>query len=205
MSVYLHPDGEEPEIVCLLRWSIREFEHGKRFFVGFSRETRDGRVSTEIVHLDAAARIGRTASGRVYHLVGPTGWSSDGEYVFNRVAEIIGDGSAWRDVTAELIPDCHVAGSNNPEELSIEVAASMLFVSRAYVRRLIDNGRLPVRVDENGFPQIPLSAVQALHQEMRAKQREARVALMDESKRIGRYDAEAEDLPVRRKPDGDKE
>ncbi|WP_143036679.1 helix-turn-helix domain-containing protein [Paraburkholderia steynii] len=162
MSEHECPPGEDPEIVCLLRWSIREFENGKRYFVGFSRETRDNRVSREIVHLDVAARIGRTVSGGVYYLVGPSGGSSYTEHEFNRVAEVIGEGGAWRDVTAEFISDCHVAGPDNPNELSLEVAASMLFVSRAYVRRLIDDGRLPACTGENGIPtDIPIGGSSA--------------------------------------------
>lgn len=126
MSVYLHTPGEGLEVVHLERWSIREFESGKKFFVGFCRDSRDGRVSTEIVQLDAADRRGRTASGRIYHLVGPSGYHSDAEYVFNHVAKIIGDDCSWRDVTAELIPDCRAKKLDNREELSLEEAARLL-------------------------------------------------------------------------------
>ncbi|WP_321943311.1 MerR family transcriptional regulator [Paraburkholderia tropica] len=158
-------------------------------------------MSTQIVELDAEARIGRTASGRIYYLVGPSGWSSDGEYVFNRVVEILGGDGGWRDVTAELIPDCR---ARNPE-LSLEAAARLLFVSRSYVRRLIDDGRLSARMDEDGLPWIPLSAATAYREQMRIRQREGMLQLMEASQRAGLYDAEAEDLPVRRKIDDDKE
>lgn len=201
MPIYLHPPGEGSETVYLERWSIREFGNGERRFVGFSRETRDGRVSTPIVELDAEARRGRTASGRIYHLVGPSGWSSDGEYVFNRVAEVLYEGGAWHDVTAELIPDCC---ERNPE-LSLEAVARVLFVSRSYVRRLIDEGRLSARMGDDGLPRLPLAAVMAYREQMRIRQREGMEQLMEASQRAGLYDAEAEDLPVRRKTDDDKE
>lgn len=201
MSIYLQSLGDDSERVHLERWSIRERnDNGERRVVGFSRETRDGRVSTPIVELNAEARGGRTASGRTYHLVGPSGWSSDGEYVFNRVVNILGGRDAWRDVTAELIPDC---SASNPE-LSIEATARALFVSRSYVRRLVDEGGLPAYISNDGLPRIPLSAVQAFREKMRAEQEKALISLMDASQRLGLYDAETEDLPVRRKSDDDK-
>jgi hypothetical protein len=201
MSIYLHPPGEGPEIVHLLHWSIREFDNGKRFFVGFSRDTRDGRVSTAIAELDAVARTARTASGRIYQLVGLSGYSSDGEYVFSRVAEIIGEGGAWCDVTAELIPDCRVRKPDNSEELPLQAVARFLFVSPQYVMRLIDEGNLPSKLNENGFLRVPLSAVQAFGVQMRKEQREGMEQMMDASERAGLYDAEIESLPVRRKVD----
>ncbi|CPH56561.1 Uncharacterised protein [Burkholderia pseudomallei] len=108
MSIYLHRRNEGPNTVRLGNWSIREFENGARHFVGYNLETRDGRVSTAIVALDVASRMGRTESGRIYVLEGRSGYHRDAEYVFDRVAAIIGDGAPWRDVTAELIPDCRV-------------------------------------------------------------------------------------------------
>lgn len=204
MSIYLHPPGEGPEIVYLLHWSIREFDNGKRFFVGFSRDTRDGRVSTAIAELDAVGRRARTASGRIYQLVGLSGYSSDGEYVFSRVAKIIGEGGAWRNVTAALIPDCRIRKPDDSEELPLQAVARFLFTSPQYVRRLIDEGNLPSRIDENGFLRIPLSAVRAFGEKMRNEQREGMEQMMDASERAGLYDAEIENLLVRRKVDDDE-
>jgi hypothetical protein len=207
MPIYLHPPGEGSERVYLERWSIRESGgNGERRFVGFSRETRDGRVSTPIIELDAKARKGRTASGRIYHLVGPSGWSSDGEYVFHRFTEILGEGGAWRDVTAELIPDCRVRNRepDNPAELTLEATARLLFVSPFHVRKLIEEGKLPARTDEEGYQRIPRAAAQAYREKMRNDQRAGMERMMDASERAGLYDAETEDLPVRRKIDDDK-
>ncbi|MEM5329549.1 hypothetical protein VSR34_23575 [Paraburkholderia sp. JHI2823] len=203
MSIYLHFPGEGSETVYLERWSIRESANGERRFVGYSRETRDGRVSTPVVELDAEARRGRTASGRIYHLVGPSGWSSDGEYVLSCVAEILCEGGAWRDVTEELIPDCRVRNreTDNPAELTLDATARLLFVSPFHVRRLIDEGKLPARTDEEGIQRIPKAVAQAYREKMRKDQREGMERMMDASQRAGLYDAEIEDLPVRRKID----
>ncbi|REG59670.1 hypothetical protein B0G80_2441 [Paraburkholderia sp. BL6669N2] len=112
MSLYLHQSSSEgDETVRLESWSIRRFDGGARHFVGFSLETHDGRVSTEITELNVEARTARTASGRKYELVSGSGYNGDAEYVFNRVKEIIGKGQSWKDVTEELIP-----GSRRPRQ-----------------------------------------------------------------------------------------
>lgn len=112
MVIYLQQTGEGPETVYLSHWSIRRFEGGGCHFVGRDRANLDGRVSTVIREFDADARTGRTASGRHYVLVGPSGWCSDAEYVWNRVAEFLGKARAWTDVTEELAP-----GSRYGDEL----------------------------------------------------------------------------------------
>lgn len=104
MSIYLHHRGQGPETVTLECWSIREFEDGARHFVGYSRDSLDGRVSTKIVELDVEGRTARTASGRRYVLVGPSGSNADAEYVWSRVAKALGGGQAWEDVTEEVAP-----------------------------------------------------------------------------------------------------
>lgn len=105
MAIYLHRAGDGPETVRLARWSIREFESGARHFVGHSMEGGDGRVSTAIVELDPVTRVALTASGRRYELIGGPGRCPDAEYVWNRVADAIGRGESWRDVTDELVPN----------------------------------------------------------------------------------------------------
>ncbi|MFL9964652.1 hypothetical protein PQR02_27020 [Paraburkholderia sediminicola] len=42
--------------VELERWSVRRFADDTQHFVGFCLESRDGRVSTKILELDAASR-----------------------------------------------------------------------------------------------------------------------------------------------------
>jgi hypothetical protein len=106
MSLYLHGAVQENEVVQLAHWSIRQFDSGTRYFVGFCLTNGDGRVSTAIVKLDNASRTGRR-----YELIGPAGYDRDAEYVWNRVTRTLGKGQKWRDVSAELIPHCRRQGS----------------------------------------------------------------------------------------------
>ena len=104
MTIYLGCDVDEQPEIYLERWSIRQTSAGNRHFVGFNVEDRDGRVSSRIVELDCARRIGVTESGRTYRLLGRAGYSSDGEYVWNwyvRASSI----ENWEDITPTLIPD----------------------------------------------------------------------------------------------------
>jgi hypothetical protein len=83
----------EPQI-RLIEWTIKQDQHGNRYFVGTRADDRTGRVSTRIVEFDENRRRGRTQSGRVYELVGPPGYSSNGEYVwstYKRVNKIVED------------------------------------------------------------------------------------------------------------------
>jgi hypothetical protein len=70
---------DQPDIE-LADWSIKGTNKGE-YFVG--RDIREaGRVSTRIVEFDEENKVGKTASGRVYKLVGNPGYSGDGEYVW---------------------------------------------------------------------------------------------------------------------------
>ncbi|NIE63051.1 hypothetical protein [Burkholderia sp. Ax-1719] len=200
MSIYSHPPGDGCEVVHLEHWSIRQFENGKRFFVGYSQETRDGRVSAEIVDLDPATRIGRTASGRVYKLVGCSGINGDAEYVFTRVREIIGDGGKWKNVTEALIPECtaKVEQRESLEETSVDAAARILFVAPSYVRKLIEEEKLPARVHEDGAYRLPVRAVRTLRDQMRVEQKQALARMIAATDQMGLYKTEIEGLPVRR-------
>lgn len=117
MSIYsAHTVSERPEIY-LECWSIRETSAGNLHLVGFNIEDRDGRVSSRIVELDCARRIGATLTGRRYFLVGRAGYNSDAEYVWNWCVRNWNIES-WKDVTADLIPDwrrgvAHVPGSED--------------------------------------------------------------------------------------------
>lgn len=193
MSIHLHPPCDGSEVVCLLHWSIREFENGTRFLVGFSREIRDARVSAAIVELDVVTRSARTTSGRIYHLVGLSGSNSEAEYVFNCVVEVIGDGGGWRNVTAELIPDCRVRKPDDLEELSVDATARLLGVPRLVVTKLIVDNVLPSRIDTTGYRRIrriPTAAVLAFRERLRAKQDARMGQLVDASAHVG--DAENE-------------
>ncbi|WP_051481604.1 hypothetical protein [Paraburkholderia nodosa] len=200
MSIYLQLPGESPEIVWLSHWSIRESADGTRHFVGYSRETRNGRVSTRILHLDGATHTAQTLSGRIYQLVGPTVYHADAEFVFNTVAKGIGGGKAWRDATAELIPDCR--GRRRAiakyDEVKLEAAARLLCLSRAYMRSLVRDGKVPGRLDEDGagVQWIPIDALIGDCTRMRADMKGALEALMSESQRLGLYNYDP-DLPLR--------
>ncbi|HZR34082.1 MAG TPA: hypothetical protein VFA75_01820 [Nevskia sp.] len=76
------PVRDEPE-VHLRDWDIRQDTAGRCYFVGTRADNGDGRVSTPIVEFDAEHRRGRTRSGRVYELLGPSGRSRNGEYVWS--------------------------------------------------------------------------------------------------------------------------
>ncbi len=81
----------EPEI-ALVQWSIRRDTAGASYFVGARADDYTGRVSTRVVEFDPKMRRGRTASGRVYELLGPPGYSADAEYVweaYKRVNQIV--------------------------------------------------------------------------------------------------------------------
>lgn len=108
MPIYVQLKGEGPETVNLSHWSIRRFDGGACHIVGRDRANLDGRVGTEMLEFHAEGRTARTASGRRYVLVGPSGWTSDSEYVWHRVVEAIGKGRAWTDVTEELAPGSRV-------------------------------------------------------------------------------------------------
>ena len=72
----------EPEIQ-LVQWAIKHDTAGNAYFVGTRADEGSGRVSTPIVELDTGRRRGRTQSGRVYELLGPPGYSENGEYIWS--------------------------------------------------------------------------------------------------------------------------
>jgi hypothetical protein len=77
---------EDKPSVRLKYWAIKKTDQGE-YFVGDEIGGR-GRVSTRIIEFDEERKVGRTASGRVYELVGNSDYSSDGEYVWNYYKEI---------------------------------------------------------------------------------------------------------------------
>ena len=74
---------EVPEIE-LTNWQVIQLPHDGRHFVGWNVTEREGRVSSKIVEFDGATRCGRTSSGRVYQLRGPTGHDGDSAYTWSR-------------------------------------------------------------------------------------------------------------------------
>ncbi|MFM0553588.1 hypothetical protein P0D69_21795 [Paraburkholderia sediminicola] len=104
MSLYQVSANGEGEEVFLERWSIREGDKGTRHFMGYDVVQCDGRVSTPIKSFDPLVRIGRTATGRKYHLLGKAGADKDAEYVWSWAAKAW-DITSWKDITPELCPD----------------------------------------------------------------------------------------------------
>lgn len=104
MPIYRACDVDKQPEIYLERWSIRQTCTGSQHFVGFNIEGQGGRVSSRIVELDCARRVGVTESGRRYRLLGRAGHNSDAEYVWNWYVQSQGIES-WEDVTPVLIPD----------------------------------------------------------------------------------------------------
>lgn len=104
MPIYESAPVSERAEVQLECWSIREADTGDRHFVGVDVETLFGRMSTRIVSFDSRARVGVTASGRRYVLLGRGGSDADAEYVWARVTRALGI-KQWRNITPELCPD----------------------------------------------------------------------------------------------------
>jgi len=91
--------------VVLGRWSIRETNSERRHFLGLNLAYGDGRVSTPIQSFDPGTRTGVTTSGSTCRLVEPVGQDKDPEYVGFYAAKAW-EIEQWRDITAELVPDC---------------------------------------------------------------------------------------------------
>lgn len=68
--------------VYLSSWNIKVVEDGRMFFCGYELDYLQGRVSTEIKSFDKETRTGVTRSGRIYELVGNSGYNGDAEYVW---------------------------------------------------------------------------------------------------------------------------
>lgn len=75
------PVTQEPDIV-LVRWQVIELPDGDRHFVGYNGYGQEGRVSSLIVDYNKEAKMGKTRSGRTYHLKGEPSSDSDAIYVW---------------------------------------------------------------------------------------------------------------------------
>jgi hypothetical protein len=88
MSVWNVAKIEDQPSVSLWNWTIKHTDKGD-YFVG-TEGVGSGRVSTRIVEFDPDKRVGRTASGRIYQLLGDEGegYSSNGEYVWGHYKQV---------------------------------------------------------------------------------------------------------------------
>jgi excisionase family DNA binding protein len=88
--------------------------------------------------------------------------------------------------------------SKDTQELTIEDAAALLFVSQGHVRKLLSAGELNgVHVFADSEVRINRDAILALKERMRAEQKDGLAAMIEASERIGLYDTDAEGLPTR--------
>lgn len=99
------PVSQQPEIV-LTDWHVFELQlpgrmQRTRHFAGQNITDREGRASSAIMTFDPKTGRGITESGRVYQLQGRTGFSSDGEYTWNRWKSI-NAATEIVDVTVEI-------------------------------------------------------------------------------------------------------
>lgn len=93
------PPGDQPEIV-LKRWNVMQLPNGDRHFVGWNAGDREGRASTKIISFDPVTRRGKTVSGRLYELEGPSGQDGDGMHTWAGWMKA-NDAKKFIDVSAE--------------------------------------------------------------------------------------------------------
>lgn len=105
-SLWETPPVVDQPTVHLVRWRVLEVRNRdlelECHFVGYNAEGREGRVSTAIRHFDPTTSRGVTKSGRVYQLIGPPGYDSDGAWVWHHWSRLNGM-TDEKDVTAEVL------------------------------------------------------------------------------------------------------
>lgn len=95
---WARPVSEVPWVE-LVDWSAARLANGKVKLVGYDTAARDGRVSTTVIHFDAATRTATTRSGRKYLLAGEPGRSEAGWRLF----QAIWGGVDFVDATGEFL------------------------------------------------------------------------------------------------------
>ncbi|AJC16096.1 hypothetical protein [Pandoraea sputorum] len=78
------PPVEVQPITRLARWQVFEVDSGTHHFVGWVNEDMRGSVSSAIQEFDTQKGAGRTASGRIYQLAGPSSYDGDALYVWDQ-------------------------------------------------------------------------------------------------------------------------
>ncbi|HOY70275.1 MAG TPA: hypothetical protein PL131_10985 [Methylotenera sp.] len=72
--------------VQLTQWCIKESKNSEgvisRHFIGYDCMCREGRVSSDIVEFNPLRLRGKTSSGRIYELCGPSSQNADANYVW---------------------------------------------------------------------------------------------------------------------------
>lgn len=92
--------------------------------------------------------------------------------------------------------------SNESSEVDVAEAARVLSVSRPYLRKLVEKGKLPgVRFTDEGEVRIARADLLAYKERQRASQRKALEELAEASQRFGLYGAELQGTPKRGEPE----
>lgn len=100
ISIWETPPVHDQPSITLIRWSVMETTSGDRHLVGYNLDDREGRASTAIQSFDPKKAQAVTRSGRIYQLVGPPGYDSDGSWVWSLWANA--RKIQWRDATDEF-------------------------------------------------------------------------------------------------------
>ena len=84
MSVWkTTPVSETPDI-AMMPWQVFQIPDGSHHIVGYNQTEYEGRVSSKITAWNPLSREAVTRSGRIYVLIGPSGYSSDGHYTWDQ-------------------------------------------------------------------------------------------------------------------------
>jgi hypothetical protein len=91
---------DEPE-TTLVQWRVYKVAGKDGPTIHFNgRASWEGRVSSPVLEYDKETKRGRTGSGRVYELSGPSGYNGDAQYVWGRWQGICGNPEV-EDITKE--------------------------------------------------------------------------------------------------------
>lgn len=85
-SIWRPKSVEQEPHSRLLQWRVMKLADGDIHFVG--RADWEGRVCSAVQTYDPETRRGITRSGRVYELLGPSGYNSDAMYVWTKWCRI---------------------------------------------------------------------------------------------------------------------
>lgn len=112
-SIWRTPPPSEQPSLSLARWSVMETQTGDHHLVGYNLDDREGRVSTAIVEFDPITSKATTRSGRIYQLVGKSGYDSDGAWVWENWSRA--NRLSGKDVTKQYEKIDADAGTQIPE------------------------------------------------------------------------------------------
>jgi hypothetical protein len=106
MTLRSVPSVDVQPLVHVSRWRILAitteifFMKGLMYIVGFCEESQKYRISTAIVSINQKRRCCVTRTGRIYMLVGPSGYDEQAQRAWLRRIT----GLEYSDVSSELLP-----------------------------------------------------------------------------------------------------